>query len=118
MPAITKPLAGRGDTASALRSELGQYIRELRTKRGMTQNDLAKQVGMNFYTGISAIEVGRSAVPPERYLDFARALGVNPKTFMKRVLQMTNPWAHALLFAENPEGVVEALNERIDTRLS
>jgi transcriptional regulator with XRE-family HTH domain len=116
MPSMTRPLANRGETTGDLKLELGRYIRSLREKRGMTQADLAKAVGMTYYTAVSAIEVGRNTVPPERYLDFARALGVNPRTFMRRVLQMTNPWANAMLFAEDPEEAMKAIGQRLADR--
>lgn len=116
MPAHTKPLAGRGETTTDLKLELGRYIRDLRTRRGMTQADLAKALGMTFYTAISAIEVGRNTVPPERYLDFAKALGVNPKTFMKTVLRLTNPWAFAILFTDQPEAETAVINAVIAGR--
>ena len=116
MPAFTKPMSGRGQSGDDLRKDLGQYIRDLRTKRDMTQADLAKAVGITYYTAISAIEVGRNVVPPERYLDFARALGVNPKTFAKTVLRLTNPWLYALLYEDDVEAAVTSINESIQGR--
>lgn len=116
MPALTKPLAGRGESTRDLKLELGDYIRELRLKRGMRQADLAKALGMQFYTAISAIEVGRNTVPPERYLDFAKALGVNPKVFMRNVLRLTNPWAYAILFTDRPDEATAGLNAQIRGR--
>lgn len=118
MPAMTKPLAGRGETSTDLKQELGAYIRELRTKRGMTQADLAKAVGMAYYTAISAIEVGRNSLPPERYADFADALGVPPKAFMQRVLALTNPWAAAMLWAKDPRAEIERLNSTLAARFA
>ena len=102
MPAITKPLMGRGDNTADFKHALGRYIRELRQARGMTQAELARAVGMSYYTAISAIEVGRNTVPPERYYEFAEALKVNPRAFMQNVLALTNPWASAMLFSKNP----------------
>jgi len=116
MPAFTKPLLGRGDTSTDLKLALGAYVRELRERRGMTQADLAKAVGLRFNTAVSAIEVGRNTIPPERYLDFANALGVNPRTFMRRVLQLTNPWAFALLFSDKPEDGFREVNKRLRAR--
>jgi transcriptional regulator with XRE-family HTH domain len=101
MPAHTKPMLGR-EIGKVLKEELGKYIRDLREARSMTQSDLAKAVGMNYYTGISAIEVGRNVVPPERLVQFADALGVPHQEFGKKVLGYTNPWAYALLFEADP----------------
>jgi transcriptional regulator with XRE-family HTH domain len=118
MPSYTNPLAGRGSHSQGLRSELGAYIKLLRTDRGMTQTDLARAVGIEYYTAISAIEVGRNVVPPERYLAFARALGVDPKVFATKMLQMTNPWLSVLIFSSNPEPEIEELNSKFPERTS
>lgn len=117
MPALVKPLAGRGPSVSDLKNELGAYIRHLRERRGMTQADLAKAVGMTYYTAISAIEVGRNTVPPERYLAFAEALGVSPKSFVRNVLRLTNPWAFALLYSDDPHAEVARLNDSLSSRV-
>lgn len=117
MPAMNKPMAGRGgDTPGQLKRALGAYIRDLRTKRAMTQADLARAVRMTYYTAISAIEVGRNTVPPERYFDFAEALGVNPRTFMVEVLALKDPWAHAMLFDKTPEAAIARINEGMAER--
>ena len=116
MPAIVKPLAGRGTSTSDLKHELGQYVRDCREARGMTQADLARAVGMTYYTAISAIEIGRNSVPPERYMAFAEALGVNPKTFVRNVLRLTNPWAFVLLFSNDPKKETERLNATLTSR--
>ena len=117
MAGYSRPLMGRSEAASEYKLALGRYVRGLREKRGMTQADLAKAVGMTYYTAISAIEVGRNTVPPERYLAFARALGVPPQTFMRRVLQLTNPWAAAMLFADDVEQAFASLSTELPTRL-
>jgi len=116
MPAMTKPLLGRSAEAAQLKSELGQYIRNAREKRGMTQAELAREVGIEYYTAISAIEVGRNTVPPERYLDFAKALGIPYAEFAKKVLRLTNPWAYEMIFNPHPEDATEDLNQRLSER--
>jgi transcriptional regulator with XRE-family HTH domain len=118
MPALNRPLAGRGESTADLKLELGRYIRELREKRGMTQADLARAVGMTYYTAISAIEVGRNTLPTERYLQFSQALGVAPKTFMKRVLALKDPWAYALLFEADPTTALADLDAQLAARWS
>ena len=117
MPAFTRKTWGRGETAHSLRAEMGAYIRELRDAKGMTQAELAEAVGLRWYTNIGAIEIGRNSLPPERYMDFARALGVDPKEFGERILQTTDPWAYAMLFAKNPAKVIVELNQRFPERV-
>jgi transcriptional regulator with XRE-family HTH domain len=119
MPAISKPMSGRqGDLSHDLKRELGAYIKGLREAAQMTQADLAQAVGIKYYTAISAIEVGRNVVPPERYYEFAVALNVKPKEFMKNVLWFTNPWAYLLLFSTDPEKAVGELNAGTISRVS
>ncbi|PWS34043.1 XRE family transcriptional regulator [Falsiroseomonas bella] len=118
MVAMTKPLAGRGETSADYKRDLGLYIRDLRMRRGLTQAELAKAVGMTYYTSISAIEVGRNVVPSERYMAFAEALDVDPRIFGRRVLALTNPWMHAMLFASRPKEEIERLNAVLGQRSS
>ncbi len=64
----------------------------------MTQADLAKACGFAYFTMISQLELGRGFVPPERYVDFAHALGVDPQEFVREQLRFSNPWAWAVLY--------------------
>ena len=115
MPAFTKPMLLRRGSANDYKAALGQYIKELRQKAGLTQADFAKLLGITYYTSISAIEVGRNVVPPERYADFAKHLGVAPREFAQRVLELTNPWMYVMMFSENPEEDIRLLNEDLGT---
>ena len=99
--------ATRGSSGSDLsrdigydyRRTVGRHVRDWRLAKGLTQEQLAQQMGMGF-TAVSAIETGRGAVPPERYEDFAAILGVPRREFGKFMLRYTNPWAYAMIFEE------------------
>ena len=43
-----------------LRKEAGLWLKELREKRGLSQ----RQLGANYYTFISQLELGRVRIPP------------------------------------------------------
>lgn len=116
MPAAARPMWNRGGGGQRLRNELGDYIRDLRNNRNLTQAQLAELVGYPYLAAVSHIENGRGTIPPERYLVFAQALGVSPRKFMKEVLARTNPWAHAMLFEENPGKIFEALDGQVQGR--
>jgi len=118
MPALSKPMLGRGTSGRDLKEALGNYVRSLRETAGLTQADLAKAVDIKHYAAISAIENGRNVVPPERYLAFAKALNVPHAEFMKEVLKYTNPWAFILLFSERPDAEIKKLNLAMNTRLA
>lgn len=82
-----------------LRREAGMWLRQLREKRGLTQRELAAQVGTEYYTFISQLETGRGRMPPDRYKVWAEALGVPPKEFVKRLMRYYDPVTFEILFA-------------------
>ena len=110
--------AGRGSDSAELnrdiaydyRRTVGRMVRDWRLAKGMTQDELARAMGMGF-TAISAIETGRSTVPPERYQEFADILNVERVEFGKLMLRYSNPWAYALIF--DPEHADRPLQEDI-----
>jgi transcriptional regulator with XRE-family HTH domain len=67
--------------------EAGRWLRELRAGRGLTQRELARRVGAEYYTIISQLEAGRGRVPPDRYLAWAQALGVEPRQFALKLMR-------------------------------
>lgn len=118
MVAITNPLMGRRlgrdeDIGMENRRAVGDYIAELRRKRGLTQLDVAKALGMRD-AAISAIELGRNSLPPERMMALADVLGVSRREFAKAVTRYYNPWLYSALFPkEMPESALEGLPERL-----
>ena len=81
-----------------LRRAAGDWLRKLREQRALSQRDLAKLVGAEYYTFISQLEMGRGRVPPDRYKVWADALGVKPKTFVKTLLRYYDPVTYTILF--------------------
>lgn len=118
MAAITNPLMGRRlgreeDMGMQNRRIIGDYIAELRRKRGLTQLEVAKSLGMRD-AAVSAIELGRNSLPPERMAELADILGVNRVTFAKNVTRHYNPWLFSMLFPkELPEQALVGLPERL-----
>lgn len=98
MPAFSRPLFGRGSTiAYDYRRRLGQFLAERRLAREMTQEELANLLGV-VPTSISAIELGRSTVAPERCEAYAEALGLDKADFGKLMFRYSNPWLYAMIF--------------------
>lgn len=87
-----------------LRGHAGAWLRELREKRGLSQRDLAAKVGAEYYTFISQLETGRGRIPPDRYLDWAKALDIAPREFVHRLMSYYDPVTYGILFGETPEG--------------
>lgn len=87
-----------------LRRAAGQWLKELREKRGLSQRQLAQLVGAEYYTFISQLETGRGRIPPDRYLEWAKALEVQPRLFVKELLQYYDPVTYSILFGSAGNG--------------
>ena len=83
-----------------LRREAGKWLKELREKRNLTQRELAELVGIDYYTFISQLEVGRGRIPPDRYERWAKALDIEPAEFVKNLMRYYDPETYRLLFGE------------------
>jgi transcriptional regulator with XRE-family HTH domain len=86
-----------------LRSKAGHWLRELRETRGLSQRELAKKVGAEYYTFISQLEHGRGRIPPDRYLVWADALGVEPSDFVRGLMSYYDPVTYQIIFGNEGE---------------
>jgi transcriptional regulator with XRE-family HTH domain len=83
-----------------LRREAGKWLKDLRERRNLTQRELAAAVGIDYYTFISQLEVGRGRIPPDRYERWAKALDIDPAIFVKQLMRFYDPETYRLLFGE------------------
>lgn len=90
-----------------LRRTAGQWLRELREGRGLSQRQLAKLVGAEYYTFISQLETGRGRIPPDRYRQWAEALQVDPPEFVRTLMKYYDPITFSILF-DSPSAKREA----------
>jgi transcriptional regulator with XRE-family HTH domain len=128
MPTPTRPMykrsqsGGRGNPPTALgrdiahdyRRIVGAWLCDLRLNAGLTQAELGEILGVG-YTAISAVEVGRGSIPPEKYETLADTLVVDREEFGKFVLRYSNPWMYRLLFGDTDKTLradIEALPPR------
>jgi len=88
------------EQSKAHRIELGQWLKSLREARGMSQRELADQLSLDYYTFISQLETGRGKIPSQRYVDWAKALGQEPRSFVKTLLSVYDPITYEILFPE------------------
>ena len=65
---------------------------------GLSQLDLARNLGLKYYTFISQVENGFGRVPIESMEAWAAALGVNPTDFARALISYYDPELHRLLF--------------------
>jgi transcriptional regulator with XRE-family HTH domain len=83
---------------SELRRMAGQWLRELREQRGLSQRELAQKVGVEYYTLISQLEHGLGRIAPEVYLVWAEALGVESREFVRRLTSYYDPETYGVIF--------------------
>ena len=81
-----------------LRKQAGNWLKELRSQAGLSQIQLAKMLGLKYYTFISQVENGFGRVPVESMEAWAKALGVNPSHFAKHLIQFYEPELYRLLY--------------------
>jgi transcriptional regulator with XRE-family HTH domain len=82
------------------KKQAGSWLREQRQKAGLSQMDLANQLGFKYYTFISQIENGFGRVPSQSMGDWARALGVRPARFARTLLGYYDPALYHVLFKD------------------
>lgn len=83
---------------SELRQAAGLWLKEQREAACLSQRELARILDLEYYTFISQLENGRGRIPPHRYRDFARALKVDEKVFVKKLLMFYDPVSYEILF--------------------
>ena len=84
--------------AKKLRKKAGTWLKDLRTRAGLSQIELAERLGFKYYTFISQVENGFGRVPTESLEEWARSLGVDPSSFARELLSYYEPELHRLLF--------------------
>lgn len=69
------------------RVKMGALIKDLRKAAGLTQHDMAKLVGQDYFTMISQVETGRVRIPPSDTKLWADTLGVDAQAFAKECVR-------------------------------
>lgn len=96
-------LTKRSDpSARLMRKRFGKLIAEWRTEAGLTQRDIAAELGYDYYTQVSQIERGLARIPPEDVDVWARLLRQDPKEFAKQVLYWTDPHIYRAIYGIDP----------------
>jgi len=99
----THPQRRSAKLTRKLRDQAGRWLRQLREKRGLSQRDLAKKVGAEYYTFISQLEQGRGRIPPDRYLVWSDALGVEPREFVRALMSYYDPVTYNIVFGRKAQ---------------
>ena len=99
-PASDRSARIRETEAGNFKRQAGKWLREQRQKAGLSQMDLANRLGLKYYTFVSQIENGYGRVPSHSMADWARALGIRPRTFSRTLLEYYDPALYQVLFEE------------------
>ena len=94
-------VVGRGKAvpdAKQRRKQAGDWLKERRSAAGLSQIELAAQLGLKYYTFISQVENGFGRVPIETMEAWARALRVEPAAFARKLTSLYEPELFRLLF--------------------
>ncbi len=86
------------EEAKLRRREAGAWLKGLRQRAGLSQIQLAEQLGYKYYTFIAQVENGHGRVPTEGMEAWALALGAKPPAFARQLLSFYDPELHRLLF--------------------
>lgn len=88
------------DEVKEHRAALGVWLKELRERANLSQRELAEKLSLDYYTFISQLENGRGRIPVHRYAEWADALGLDRRFFVKKLLSYYEPTTYQVLFDE------------------
>jgi transcriptional regulator with XRE-family HTH domain len=94
---------GKAAELKRLRQQAGRWLKGLREAAGLTQAELAEQVGLRYYTFISQVESGLGRVPIEAQGAWAETVGVPSAEFARTLLRYYEPELYRLLFSEEED---------------
>lgn len=80
------------------RDNLGQALKEARTKAGFTQKALGEALGLEYYTMVSQMELGYMSIPAPLWTNIALTLGLDPCEWSLRCLAEYQPDVFQALF--------------------
>lgn len=86
-----------------LRREGGRWLKERRERLGLSQRQLAERLRAEYYTFISQLETGRGRIPPDRYKDWASALEMSERDFVRESMRYYDPITYGILFSQDDE---------------
>ena len=74
-----------------------------RERLGLSQRQLAERLHVEYYTFVSQLETGRGRIPPDRYKDWASALEMSDRDFVRTILRYYDPITYGILFSRDDE---------------
>ena len=81
---------------------LGAMLKEARQKQDYTQKTLASELGLEYYTMVSQMELGYISIPPTLWVPIARILKLDAEEWVLRCLFEYQPDVYEALFNNRP----------------
>ncbi len=78
--------------------QAGAWLKSRREDAGLTQIELADELGLKYYSYISQVENGFSRVPMDKLEPWAKILGVDPSHFARHLISFYEPELHRVLY--------------------
>ena len=101
------------DPIKRLRRRAGAWLKTQRNAVGLTQKDLAKELGLEYYTFVSQIESGHGRVPSNLYESWAACLKMPAPEFAQKMLEFYDPYAFRALGFDVTESLAQdVFNEK------
>lgn len=91
----------------------GGKVRELREKRGMTQDELARKIGYSNKSAIAHIESGRSIPPLDKMLAIADALDCNADYLLEGLSLRADELTRITQVAQEKKRIQEEAEEEV-----
>ena len=89
---------------------IGAAVKQARKDLDMTQRELAKALGLDYFTLISQIENGYITLPPTMWTPIAEALSIPPGPWAVRCLLEIQPDVYEALFQDRSlDEVIKAI---------
>ena len=80
------------------RRRAGTWLKGLREAAGLTQLELANRLEFKYYAFVSQVETGFARLPIDKIEGWAKAVGVDPAYFARRLLSYYEPELHRVLY--------------------
>lgn len=78
----------------------GAWLKACRVAAGISQKDMQRRLAIKNPIFFSKVENGHERMPPHYYVEWARAVGLNPKLVAQTILGFYTPFLYEPLFGE------------------
>lgn len=85
-------------TATRERPPVGQYLRDLRERAGLSGEEVARRTGVRYASSVFNFESGYHNLPAHHWPGYAQVLGVGERLFTLHMLRFYRPAIYRMVF--------------------